>query len=178
MASVASVYARAFADVVFDARLDADNCVSQLHGIAGLLDESVALRRVFENPAVPIEQKHKLVDVIAERNGTSKPVRNLIAVLIAHRRIHFLKPIISQLEKELDARLGFAEAEIVSAHALDGAQKKEFEEQVGSLTGKKVRARYGQDESLLGGAIVRIGSTIYDGSIKGQLERMKEVISS
>ncbi|MFY9977644.1 MAG: ATP synthase F1 subunit delta, partial [Candidatus Sulfotelmatobacter sp.] len=86
--------------------------------------------------------------------------------------------IIEQLEKELDARLGFAEAQIVSARPLNDAEKLQFEAQVEKLTHKKVRARYGQDPSLLGGALVRIGSTIYDGSVKGQLERIKEAISS
>jgi F-type H+-transporting ATPase subunit delta len=119
-----------------------------------------------------------LLDVIAERDGVSLQVRNLVAVLIDHRRIHFLDPIIRQLEKELDARLGFAEAEITSSRELGAAEKREFEAQVGKLTGKKVRARYGQDASLLGGAVVRLGSTIYDGSVKGQLERIKEAISS
>ena len=105
-------------------------------------------------------------------------MRNLVAVLIDHRRIHFLESIIQQLGKELDARLGFAEAEITSARPLGDAEKREFEAQVGKLTRKKVRASYGQDASLLGGAVVRLGSTIYDGSVKGQLERLKEAISS
>jgi F-type H+-transporting ATPase subunit delta len=143
MASVASTYARAFADVVLSAR-----------------------------------QKRRLLDVIAERDGVSKQVRNLVAVLIDHRRIHFLDSIIAQLEKELDARLGFAEAEITSARDLGDAEKRGFETQVEKLTGKKVRTHYGLDPSLLGGAVVRVGSTIYDGSVRGQLERLKEAISS
>jgi F-type H+-transporting ATPase subunit delta len=178
MASVASTYARAFADVVLRSHLDADRSIAELRSIAGLLDESVDLRRVWENPAVPAEQKRRLLDAIAQRDGISKQVRNLFAVLIDHRRIHFLEPIIAQLEKELDARLGFAEAEITSARALGDGEKREFEAQVGKLTGKKVRARYGQDASLLGGAVVRLGSTIYDGSVKGQLERIREEITS
>jgi len=178
MASVASTYARAFADVVLDAHLDADRSIAELRTIAGLVGESLGLRRVWENPAVPAEQKRRLLDVIAERDGISKQVGNLVAVLIDHRRIHFLEPIIAQLEKELDARLGFAEAEITSARPLGDAEKREFEAQVGKLTGKKVRARYAQNASLLGGAVVRVGSTIYDGSVKGQLERIKEAISS
>jgi len=176
MASVASTYARAFADVVLSSHLDADRSIAELRSIAGLLDESLDLRRVWENPAVPAEQKRRLLDAIAQRDGISKQVRNLFAVLIDHRRIHFLGPIIAQLEKELDARLGFAEAEITSARALGDAEKRDFEAQVGKLTGKKVRARYGQDASLLGGAVVRLGSTIYDGSVKGQLERIREEI--
>jgi F-type H+-transporting ATPase subunit delta len=178
MASVANTYARAFADVVLGAHLDADRSIAELRTIAQLLDESSDLRRVWENPAVLAEQKRKVLDVIGARDGISKQVRNLVAVLIDHRRIHFLEPIIVQLEKELDARLGFAEADITSARPLGDAEKREFEAQVGKLTGKKVRARYGQDASLLGGAVVRVGSTIYDGSVKGQLERLREAISS
>jgi F-type H+-transporting ATPase subunit delta len=178
MASVASTYSRAFADVVLSAHLDADASIAELRSIASLLSESSELRRVWENPAIPAEQKRRVLDVIVERDGISKQVRNLVAVLIDHRRVHFLEPIIGQLEKELDARLGFAEAEITSARQLDDAEKREFEAQVGKLTGKKVRARFGQDASLLGGAVVRLGSTIYDGSVKGQLERLKEAISS
>ena len=178
MASVASTYARAFADVVLSAHLDADRSIAELRAIAGLLAESAELRRVWENPAIPAEQKRRVLDVVAERDGLSRQTRNLVAVLIDHRRVHFLESIIAQLEKELDARLGFAEAQITSARELGDAEKREFEAQVGKLTGKKVRARYGQDASLLGGAVVRLGSTIYDGSVKGQLERLKEAISS
>lgn len=178
MASVASTYARAFADVVLGEHLDVNRAIADLRTLAGLLSESLELRRVWENPAIPAEQKRHVLDAIAARDGISKQARNLVAVLIDHRRIHFLGPVIRQLEKELDARMGFAEANITSAHELGDAEKREFESQVEKLTGKKLRARYGQDVSLLGGAVVRVGSTIYDGSVKGQLERMKEAISS
>lgn len=178
MASVANIYARAFADVVLSSHLDPERSIADLRAIATLLNESQELRRVWENPAVPADQKRRLLDVIAERDGLPKQVRNLVAVLIDHRRTHFLGPIIDQLVKELDARLGFAEAEITSARPLGDNEKQEFEAQVAKLTGKKVRARYGQDASLLGGAVVRVGSTIYDGSVKGQLERIRQEISS
>ena len=178
MASVASTYARAFADVVFDAHLDAGRAVNGLRQIASLLAESAELRRVWENPAVPADQKRKLLDVIVQRDGIDKPVRNLVAVLIDHRRIQFLPRILEQLAKELDARLGFAEAQISSARELGSDEKRVLEAQIEKVTGKKVRAQYGLDPSLLGGAVVRIGSTIYDGSVKGQLERIKEAISS
>ena len=86
--------------------------------------------------------------------------------------------MIQQLEKELDARLGFAEAQITSVRELADAEKRGLETEVAKLTGKKVRAKFGQDASLLGGVVVRIGSTIYDGSVKGQLEKIREAISS
>ena len=146
--------------------------------LAKLLSESTELRRVWENPAVPAEQKRGILDVIAKRDGFSKQVRNLVAVLIDHRRVQFLPRIVEQLEKELDARLGFADAQVTSARELGDAEKRALEAQVAKLTGKKVRARYGQDASLLGGAVVRVGSTIYDGSVLGQLRKIKEAMSS
>lgn len=178
MASVASTYARAFADVVVIEKLDAQRATGELRRIARLLTESSDLRRVWENPAIPAEQKHRLLDAIARRDGIEKAVRNLIAVLIDHRRVQYLDAVIQQLEKELDARLGFAEAHIISARELGDAEKRALETQVAKLTGKKVRAKFGQNASLLGGVVVRIGSTIYDGSVKGQLERIREAISS
>lgn len=178
MASVASTYARAFADVVLSAHLDANRAIGGLRRLAGLLAESVELRRVWENPAVPAEQKRKLLDAIVHREGIEGHVRNLMAVLIDHRRVQFLAGITEQLEKELDARLGFAEAHITSARELGDSEKRSLEAQIQKMTGKKVRARFGLDASLLGGALVRVGSTIYDGSVKGQLEKIREAISS
>jgi len=105
-------------------------------------------------------------------------VRNLIAVLIDHRRLNFLARIVEQFEKELDRRMGLADAQISSARELGDAEKHTLESEIAKLTGKRVRAQYGLDSSLLGGAVVRIGSTIYDGSVKGQLEKIKEAISS
>src|SRR5579884_2339410 len=178
MASIASTYARAFADVVFDAHLDAGRAITGLRRIATLFGESVELRRVWENPAVPADQKRKLLDAVVQREGIERPVRNLIAVLIDHRRLPFLPRIVEQLKKELDARLGFTEARISSARELGESERRALEGQIAKTTGKKVRASYGLDPSLLGGAVVRIGSTIYDGSVKGQLEKIKEAISS
>jgi F-type H+-transporting ATPase subunit delta len=178
MASVASTYARAFADVVFGAHLDAARAIGGLRQIAALFGESVELRRVWENPAVPADQKRTLLDAIVQRGGIERPVRNLVAVLIDHRRLPFLSRVVEQLEKELDARLGFTEAEISSTRELGDSEKRTLETQIEKTTGKKVRATYGLDPSLLGGAVVRVGSTIYDGSVKGQLERIREAISS
>ena len=178
MASVAGTYARAFADVVLDARLDANRAIGGLRRASGLLAESPDLRRVWENPAVPVEQKRHLLDAIVRREGIEKPVRNLVAVLIDHRRVQYLERIAQQLEKELDARLGIAEAEVTSARDLGDAEKRSLEGKIEKVTGKKVRARFGLDAALLGGVMVRVGSTIYDGSVKGQLEKIKEAISS
>jgi F-type H+-transporting ATPase subunit delta len=178
VASVASTYARAFADVVLSAHLDATRAVGGLRRIVSLLAESADLRRVWENPAVPADQKRNLLDAIVKREGIEHHVRNVVAVLIDHRRVQFLGRIVEQLKKELDARLGFAEAHITSARELGDAEKRSLEAQIEKVTGKKVHAHFALDAALLGGAVVRVGSTIYDGSVKGQLEKIREAISA
>src|SRR6185369_11209310 len=95
------------------------------------------------------------------------------AVLIDHRRINLLSAVVKEFEQELNARTGFAEAEITSARELGPEEHQAVEAEIGNLMGKKVRAHYLRDASILGGAIVKIGSTIYDGSVKGQLEKIR-----
>jgi F-type H+-transporting ATPase subunit delta len=177
MASVTSIYARAFADVIFKSRLDAGKTLEQLHWLSGRLRENPDLRRVWENPAIAAEQKRAVLDSIAKRENLSPQVRNFVAVLIEHRRTHFFDAIVEQLGRELDARMGFAEAQITTARDLSEPEKRTLEAKVEKLTGKKVRARYARDPTILGGAVVRVGSTIYDGSVLGQLESIREQIA-
>ena len=139
---------------------------------------SKELREVWEAPSIPADQKRNLLDAIVEREGVSREVRNFIAVVIDHRRIPFLNAIVKQFAQQLNHRLGFTEAEITSARELTQGERSSLEAQVEKLTGKKVRAQYAQDRSILGGAVVKIGSTIYDGSVSGQLERIREAITS
>lgn len=178
MASVTSTYARAFADAVFDGHHDPGKTLQEAQSVAELVAGSKELREVWETPSITAEQKRAVLDAIVVRQGISRTVRNFVAVLIDHRRINFLGPIVKQFEQELDQRMGFAEAEITSAHELNQNDRRMLEAQMEKLTGKKVRARYSRDESILGGAIVKIGSTIYDGSVKGQLERIRQAITN
>jgi F-type H+-transporting ATPase subunit delta len=177
MASVARVYSRAFADVVFDKHLDAARVLRELHAMVALLEANPDLRKVWENPAIAAEQKRGVLDAIVQRERFSREVRNFVAVLIDHRRMHFFAAMVEQLGQELDARMGFAEAQITSSRDLSEPEKRLLEAQVERLTGKKVRARYTRDAAILGGAVVRVGSTIYDGSVLGQLERIREQIA-
>jgi len=177
MASVTNTYARAFADVVFDRRMDASKVLEEVQAIAALVSSSKELREVWEAPSIPADQKRNLLDAIVEREGVSREVRNFIAVLIDHRRIPLLNAIVKQFAQQLNHRLGFTEAEITSARELTQGERSSLEAQVEKLTGKKVRARYAQDRSILGGAVVKIGSTVYDGSVSGQLERIREAIT-
>ena len=176
MASVVGIYARAFADVVMktSSRLDPAGALQELRTIEALLQESDPLRRVLENPSLPGDRKRAVLDAIAKRLGTTRQVRNFIAVVTDHRRLPLFSEILKQLEQELNDRQGFAEAQVSTARPLSDHEKQMLEAEITRLTGKKVRARYEQDTSLLGGAVVQVGSTIYDGSVKGQLEKIQE----
>jgi F-type H+-transporting ATPase subunit delta len=177
MASVTIRYARAFADVVLERRLDANKALLELRAMLAVTVQSEDLRKTWENPSIPAEQKRGVLDGLAARLGISREARNLIAILIDHRRVAVLPQVVRQVEQEINDRLGFAEAEITSARPLSDGEKRNLEGQVERMTGKKVRARYAEDTKILGGVAVRIGSTIYDGSILGQLKKLREQLA-
>jgi F-type H+-transporting ATPase subunit delta len=178
MASVISTYARAFADVVMSQHLNAEATLREAQALVSLVEDSKPLREVWQTPSIPADQKRNVLDAIAAREQISRPVRNFMAVLIDHRRVEFLGPIVKQFALELNQRLGFADAEVTSARELSPDERSSLEAELQKLTGKNVRATYSQNPEVLGGAIVRMGSTIYDGSVRGKLERIQEALSS
>ena len=177
MSAVASRYARALVEVILEQKIDAEEARQQLRSIVKAVHESDDLRRVWDSPAISPEQKRAVLDAIAKQMGTAKPIRNFIAVLIDHRRMGMLDDMLRQFETELDAQLGFTEVEVSSARPLSAEEKRELEARVAGMTGKKVRTRYVTNPELLGGVMVRAGSTIYDGSVRGQLEKMRQELS-
>jgi F-type H+-transporting ATPase subunit delta len=174
MATVVNTYARAFVDVVMTSHLEPAKTLDQIRQISGLLNESKVLREVWENPSIPAEQKRNVLDGIVQSGGVSRPVRNFVAVLIDKGRIKLLAEIVAQFAQELNQRLGFAEAEITTARELGAEERSALEADLAKLTGKRIRARYQQNQRILGGAIGRVGSTIYDGSVQGQLEKISQ----
>jgi len=177
MAAVASRYARAFADVALSQKLDAEAALAELGTIVAMLQSSPDLSKVWENPAIPAEQKHRLLEAISAQAGVSDLARNFVAAIIDHRRVPLLAEIVRRLRAELDQRLGITDAEVTSARELASDERQQLESRIAGATGKKVRAHYATDSALLGGAVVRIGSTIHDGSLRGQLHRIKEKLA-
>lgn len=174
MASFISIYGRAMSDVVVDRGLDAARVSSELESIRTVLGESADLRTVWDSPSVASDQKLSLLDAIAKKLGISREVRNFVAVLISNRRIHAYGEIAKNAIEQINDRLGIAEAEIVSVRELGTEERRRLEDQVTKVTGKRLRVRYALDPKLMGGVVVKVGSTIYDGSVRGQLQRMKE----
>jgi F-type H+-transporting ATPase subunit delta len=177
MAVVTGRYARAFAEVIAAQKADAEKAVEELTQFAAMITGSAELRNVFQNPSVANDQKINLLDAIVKKMGASRLLRNFLAVLIEHHRVGQIEDVKNQFKQDLDERMGIAAALVSSARELTTAEKKTLEKQLTTATGKTIRAAYSEDATLLGGAVVRVGSTIYDGSVRGRLEKIKQQIS-
>jgi F-type H+-transporting ATPase subunit delta len=179
MAVFAARYARALADVVLDAKLNTAEVEQQLNDFAATFAGSKDLREILLNPSIPTRQRVAVLDKINGRVGCGPQVRNFLAVLIRHERLGALAEILEEYRLEMNRRLSISDAEVVTARPLEDQERAELEGRVSVLAGNnRVNATFREDKSLIGGAIVRIGSTIYDGSIRGRLERLKERLVS
>jgi F-type H+-transporting ATPase subunit delta len=178
MAAIAAPYARAFADVVFEAHLNANDVQQQLNDFVAAWRESADLRELFLDPSFPSDQKVAILDKLNARLGMSVQVRNFIAVIIQHDRLYVLDEILAEYRKEVNRRLGISEVQVTTARPLDTNERQGIEQKVAAMTGTQVQATYHEDKSLLGGVVVRVGSTVYDGSVKGRLDRLKEQLAS
>jgi F-type H+-transporting ATPase subunit delta len=174
MSAFAARYARALADVVLDSKLDSSNVEQQLNDFAATFAGSKDLREVLLNPSIPTAQRVSILDAVNRRIGCGPKVRNFLAVLISHERLAALSEIVEEFRLEMNRRLSISDAEVVTARPLHEQERARLEREVAELAGTRVKAIFRQDKSLIGGAMVRIGSTIYDGSVRGRLERLKE----
>jgi F-type H+-transporting ATPase subunit delta len=172
--AIASRYAGALVDVVTASasRMDPAEAVTQLRAFGSALDSSVELRHVLASPAVAPARTRQVVRRIAEQLGLVPVIRNFLLILTDHRRAAALDEIIESFELLLDERLGFARAEVQSARDMDERQRAALSAELARLTGKQVRMRFVVDPGLIGGVVARIGSTVYDGSVRGQLDTL------
>lgn len=178
MAAFVSRYASAFLEVVTAAKLDTAAISSQFGDFLAAWNESAELRTFFVNPAIPAVQKVDLLDKLNAKLGLQKELRNLIAVLIDNGRIGAVAEVAAAYTTLLQQQLGIRQAEIVTARPLSASERETLLAGVGKLAGARVEASFKQDESILGGTVVRIGSTVYDGSVRGRLDRLKEALTA
>jgi F-type H+-transporting ATPase subunit delta len=170
-------YAAALADVAVERRAG-DAIRNDLSAFVDLFNQSPELREALDSPVVDNETKHRVIAELCAKMGLNEAVRNFIYVVVDHGRLHLLQEIIPAFRTELNDRLGIADAEVTSAHPLSDADKKQLVAVLEKRTGKKIDARFSQDAALVGGAVVRVGSTIYDGSVREQLNRLREQLGS
>jgi F-type H+-transporting ATPase subunit delta len=176
MAAFVSRYASAFADVVTSAKLDTLAIDQKLTDFLATWNGSPELREFFENPAVAVNEKVAILDKLNSKIGMQKELRNLIAVLISNNRIAHVSEVAEGYRRLLQEQMGIHPAEIVTARELDAKEREALLAEVGKLAGGKVEASFKLDASILGGTVVRIGSTVYDGSVRGRLDRLKDAL--
>jgi F-type H+-transporting ATPase subunit delta len=152
--------------------VDPHQLLGELRGFEAVMAGSAELRAALTSPAVPPARKRGVVGAIGEKLGVSRVARNFLFVLTDHRRIAMLTEVLEAFDLLSDERLGYTRAEISSARELDDRQRDTVTQEFERLTGKKVRMRFAVDRGLLGGLVARIGSTVYDGSVRGQLQAL------
>jgi len=165
-------YANALADIALE-QSAADAAAKQLGEFGAAYEASAELRTFLASPAIAREAKQAVVEKIAARIGAGKIIRNFLFVVVDHRRTVILPEIIERFQEVIRQRQGVAEAEVRSAVELSGAQKSAIVATLAKVTGKRVETTYTLDRTLLGGAIVRIGDTVYDGSLRHRLNGLR-----
>ena len=172
MKSASLQYAAALADIALEQGA-AEPTRKQLAEFVSIYEESAELRNFLGSPAVERESKHAVIENLGARVGASKIMRNFLFVVIDNGRTHNLPEILQTFERVLQQRQGVAEAEVASATEMSASQKAGLLKTLEGVTGKKIQARYSLEPKLLGGAVVRIGDTIYDGSVRTQLNQLR-----
>ena len=169
--------ANALADIAM-AQGAAAPVLQQLSDFVAAYQESPELRNFLASPAVNRDEKEGVVDKLAARIGLSKIVRNFVLVVMNHGRAHILAEILASFQNVLRTRQGIAEAEVSSAVELSAEQKQRFAQMLERITGKKIELKYSLNPTLLGGAVVRVGDTVYDGSLRNRLNAMRSRLVS
>lgn len=174
--TVARRYASALADVVTE-RGEAAEVRDELAGWDKMLSENSALLEAFSNPTVAYQQKEKVLSELITRTKVRQTTANFLRVLLKNQRLAELPQVNAKFAQVLDDRSGVVSAQVTSARPVSAGTKASLEAKLAQVTGKKIRLSFATDESLLAGIVTQIGSTIYDGSVRNQLERLGEELA-
>jgi F-type H+-transporting ATPase subunit delta len=171
MSVAANRYAAALVDVLHPDK--AEEGLQQLQQFAALLKDQPDSRRFLENPALSGDRRRRLLKEVSTAFGFDRRVSNFISILTERNRLPILDDIIAEYQRLMDKRLGIVRAKVTTARTLDPAQQQEFARKLERITGKQVRMEVAIDPSLIGGVVAQVGSTIYDGSVRQQLQAFK-----
>lgn len=171
--TIARRYGTALADVVLKSG-ETERAKQELNAFGAMIAGNADLQSVFSNPAIAHASKENLLGELIKKTKPSKTTANFLRVLLRNSRLTELGEICERFESVLAERSGVVSAEIISARELPTAERKEFEINLERLTGKSVSVNYTVDADIIGGVVTRIGSTVYDGSVKTKLENLRE----
>jgi F-type H+-transporting ATPase subunit delta len=171
--TVARRYATALADVV--AKNGQTEIVrSEMREWENLMASSAELMNAFRNPAIQQNQKENVLNSLIQRAGPSQTTANFLRVLLRNGRLTEISEINQKFASVLEERQGGVSAKVVSARPLSEVEKQELRANLEKMTGKRVSPTFEIDGSIIGGVVTTIGSTVYDGSIRTQLQTLKE----
>ena len=178
--AVASRYAQALADAVLapNSGIEGSQAAAQLRSIEQLVGAAPELKSVLLSPAVSTSKKRSVMSRFADQLGVSRLVRNFLFIILDRRRADILDEIADAFETALDERLGFVRAEVTSAAPLSDRQEAELQEALSRVAGKQVRCDFKLNPELIGGVVARIGSKVYDGSVRTQLQSLGQRLAS
>ena len=171
--TVARRYATALADIVTK-NGDAGGTQSELKLWETLINSSADLQSVFANPAIQQANKEKVLESLIARSQPTKTTANFLRVLLRNSRLTEIGEINEKFSSVLEERSGTLSASVTSARPLSESEKAELKMNLTKLTGKTVKLNFETDEALIGGVVTRVGSTVYDSSLKTQLEELKQ----
>lgn len=175
--AIASRYARALADVL-GPEGDFGAMSKELEGFAAVWRESSELRQVLASPTIATEQKQSVLNTILARLGTSATAGNFLRVLLVNYRMSLLEEVLQAFQKVANERLGIVEVLVLFAQDLNLDEQDALRRKFAELTGKTVEMKFHREEKLLGGLQARVGSTVYDGSAQGFLDRLRGQLTS
>lgn len=171
--TIARRYASALADVAIAVGEERE-IQEELNAWESMIASSSELRQVVDSPTITLDEKRRIVNRLIERVRPRPTTANFIQVLLQNHRLGQLAAINQRFAQVLDERSGIVAATVTTARPMDGNSQDTLRENLAALTGKKVRLSFETDEELIGGLVTRIGSTIYDGSVRNQLQQAKE----
>ena len=174
--TVARRYAAALADVTIE-RSEEREVQSELDQWASMIEANPQLKEVFVNPTVPYDQKQKVLEDLISRTRVRDTTASFLRVLLKNQRPSQLRDIVERYGLVLDERAGVVAANVTTARPISEELKNSLHETLVAATGRKVRLSFTTDETIIGGMVARIGSTIFDGSVENQLERLSESLS-
>ena len=177
LSSISTRYAEALAGAVADPKQE-DEVRDELASFGELLESHEALHKILTNPAIPFSAKRKVVEELADRMSLGQTVVNLVLILLENARMDQFHQVLEAYRNLLDERRGLVTVDAFSAEEMEVSLRQHLEKTLADLTGKEVKLKYHVDERLIGGLRLRIGSTILDGSIETQLDRMRQRLTT
>lgn len=170
--ALARRYAVALADVVAE-RGEAQEVRDELSSWEAMTEANPQLVEIFRHPTIPHEQKRAVLNELIRRARVRPTTANFLQVLLQNHRLEDLGEVNRQFAQELDRRANVVTAQVTTARPIRQDEQEALRAKLSQMTGRRVRLEFDVDEELIGGVVTRIGSTLYDGSVRGRLEQIK-----